>query len=135
LRVLKVRRTKGGDLVVLAVETSSSSPSHQHISTFHNEIPDHRIDMSGSKYKDIAMRPFRTDGKSETATAVTQSGEDVPTYEDGRVYDVDGAPKDNIDGLKRHLTNRQVQLIAVSEECFFISLTELQRGGNVGSRG
>jgi hypothetical protein len=80
--------------------------------------------MSSSKNGNIAMRTFRKDAKSEAA--VTQKGEDVPTYEDGRIYDVDGAPKDNIDGLKRHLTNRQVQLIAVSLS--YPSASVMERG-------
>jgi len=43
-----------------------------------------------------------------TTTFRAGNGEDVPGYTSG-----DGDVKSNVDGLQRHLTNRQIQMIAI----------------------
>jgi len=62
----------------------------------------------------IELPTFTSPSKAgaHTTTYRTDDGDDVPEYASGD-GDGDGHVKSNVDGLQRHLTNRQIQMIAI----------------------
>lgn len=82
-----------------------------------------RANGNSSSHRGIELSTFgapakpRLDYKGTTQTTATPSGDndgDVPAYaEANSLHTRDGDVRSNVDGLQRHLTNRQIQMIAI----------------------